>query len=264
MVMTLNDCMERINQTLNYPAVEYPDVSHYFDQAISELNSTLRIGIKPISHILKTGSFDVYTTPNAIAISESEVIAPIPVLEKAPDDISCYFDSTCDKFGIKKSGSFEYYDTVYGYVPTSATISSNVYKAVYYSKDSVFWSVYNADPNATLNLIDWLPFDVLILFIIPYVCNKFSIRDGGNGAIFREEFVQGFQQIQTSYDIPNTVYLPSVAGRKAYTEDIEACFAANKDINMYVPTRAIYDNMKIGNAVHPTYGEFYEGGGWGF
>lgn len=264
MIMTLNDCVERINQALNYPAVEYADVSHYFDQAISELNSTLRIGIKPISHILKTNNFDVYTAPNAIAISESEAMAPIPVLEKAPDDISYYFDIARNKFGIKKSDSFEYYDAVYSYVPTSTAVSNNVYKAVYYSKDSVFWSTYNTDPNATLNLIEWLPFDVIILFIIPYVCNKFSIRDGGNGAIFREEFVQGFQQIQTSYDIPNTVYLPSVAGRKAYTEDIVARLAANEGIDTHVPTRAIYDNMKVGNAIHPTYGGFYEGGGWGF
>lgn len=258
MVMTLNDCMERINQALDYPAVEYTDVSHYFDQAISELNSTLRIGIKPISYILKHYVPNVLTQANIVSLSSKpDSIAEYPNSSSVSNDTIVYFDTTERKFGIKRQRGYEYYDKVYGYVSATNT----TYEAVHVSMDITYWAEYNTDPLSAINLVDWLPVDVIILFIIPYVCNKFAIRDGGAGSIFREEFVQGFQQIQTSYDIPNTVNLASVAGKKAYTEDVESNIS---NLNIHIPTRAIYDSMKVGNAIHPTYGGFYEGGGWGF
>lgn len=259
MVFTLSDCIERINQALDYPAVEYADISHYFDQAISELNSTLRIGIKPISYILKHYKADLYRAGNIVAITEFEATSPIPTEET--DGYNCYYDAEQRKFGIRKSGGFEFYSSVYAYIPNNTSLEVRTYKAVYFSEGNVYWGVYDADPINTLDLTEWLPIDVIILFVIPYVCNKFAIRDGGGGSIFREEFVQGFQQIQTSYDIPNFVNLVTVAGKKAYNEDVELNI---KDLNVNVPTRAIYDDMKIGNAIHPTYGGFYEGGGWGF
>ena len=260
MVMTLNDCMERINQALDYPAVEYTDVSHYFDQAISELNSTLRIGIKPISYILTHYSPNVLKNPNVVAlpVSFSNEI-PSYVFEGVPSDCTYYFDTERKMFGLKTGTEFVYYNKIYGYSVSS--VPSRVYESVYLSEGVVYWAEYNTDPLSAINLVEWLPVDVIILFVIPYVCNKFAIRDGGAGSIFREEFVQGFQQIQTSYDIPNTVNLVSVAGKKAYTEDVESNIS---NLNINIPTRAIYDSMKIGNAIPPTYGGFYEGGGWGF
>ena len=259
MVLTLSDCIERINQALDYPAVEYTDISHYFDQAISELNSTLRIGIKPISHILKYYKADIYKAGNVVAITESEAMSKIPT--EATDGINYYYDSTTRRFGIRKNDGFEFYSSIYAYIPNNTSLEVRTYKAVYFSENNIYWGVYDADPVNTLDLTEWLPVDVIILFVIPYVCNKFAIRGGGSGSIFREEFVQGFQQIQTSYDIPNFVNLVTVAGKKAYNEDVEFNI---KNLNVNVPVRAIYDNMKIGNAVQPEYGGMYDGGGWGF
>lgn len=262
MVLTLSDCIERINQALDYPAVEYTDISHYFDQAISELNSTLRIGIRPISHILNHHKADIYKAGNIVAISESEATANIPT--KETEGLNYYYDPTTRRFGIRKGNDFEFYSSIYAYVPNNTSLEVKTYKAVYFSEDNVYWGVYDADPVNTLDLTEWLPVDVIILFVIPYVCNKFAIRDGGSGSIFREEFVQGFQQIQTSYDIPNFVRLTNVAGRKAYNEDVEFHIKNMQFFDVTVPTRAIYDDMKIGNAVHPNYGGMYDGGGWGF
>ena len=265
MTMTLSDCIERINQALDYPAVEYADISHYFDQAISELNSTLRIGIKPISYILKNYTSDV-KPENTVMISSSE-LSNIQSFQNA-DAIdgtytkSYYYDIDKRQFGIKNSaGKYVYYNDIYGCVVYADSPKVDTYRAVVLTATTVYWAAYNTDSLNTLDLTEWLPVDVIILFLIPYVCNKFSIRDGGIGNVFREEFTQGFQQIQTSYDIPNYVNLVSVAGKKAYTEDVNANL---ENLNINVPTRAIYDSMKIGNAIHPTYGGFYEGGGWGF
>ena len=264
MVFTLSDCIERINQALDYPAVEYADISHYFDQAISELNSTLRIGIRPISYILKHYKADIYRAGNIIALSEAETYTNIPVLTEDPESGNCYYNSDTKLFGIRKSGVFEYYEDVYGYIPDNSTLDVKTFKAVYFSESSVCWTTYNTDPINTLDLTEWLPMDVLILFVIPYVCNKYMLRSGGIGSVFREEFVQGFQQIQTSYDIPNFVNLVSVAGKKAYSEDVELHIKDMQLFNITVPTRAIYDDMKIGNAIQPEYGGMYDGGGWGF
>ena len=176
MIFTLDNCMSRINQVLNYPMLEYTDIQHYFDQAISELNTTLRVGIKPLSAIVQ---------------------------EHAHNSIEDY---------------------------------------------------------SSVNLTDYFPIDVINLYLIPYVCFKFTVRNGGDGSIFVDEFTQGFQQIQTSYDIPNFVVLSEQAGKLAYAADVEENLS---NLNIKIPTRAIYDSMKIGDSFMPTYGGMYDNGGWG-
>lgn len=262
MTLTLSDCMERINQALDYPAVEYSDISHFFDQAIAELNSALRIGIKPISYILKHYVPNILKESNAISISEAESKSSIPAYtaNTLPNDCKYYFDTERKQFGLKRDSDFTYYNKIYGYI-SDYSVKARTFASTYYTSEMILWTEYNTDPLLSIDLTNWLPVDVIILFIIPYVCHKFRLREGGEGNIFREEFVQGFQQIQTSYDIPNTVPLISVAGKTAYIEDVETNI---NNFNIEVPVRAIYDSMKIGNAVKPVYGGFYESGGWGF
>jgi hypothetical protein len=60
--------------------------------------------------------------------------------------------------------------------------------------------------------------------------------------------------------VPNVVKLYTVAGNKAYAQDIET-HASN--LNVEVPTKAIFVNMRIKDSTLPQYGGFYEAGGWG-
>lgn len=263
MTFTLSDCIERINQALDYPAIGYTDISHYFDQAISELNTTLRIGLKPISQLLTENEFSLNTMPNVVALDKYPTSAEADLIPRAnfePENSTYYYNTSTKKYGLKIDSVWKYYDRLYAIYSDSTTYSTHVFISAYYSDDSVMWVPYAYDALTSLDLTNYLPVDVIILFIIPYVCYKFTIRDGGNGALFREEFAQGFQQIQTSYDIPNTVHLATVAHLKAYTSDVNEHI---DNLNVLVPLRAIYDSMKIGNAVMPEYGGFYESGGWG-
>lgn len=264
MTLTLSNCIERINQALDYPALEYADISHYFDQAIAELNSTLRIGIKPVTQLLAENAFELGKLANLVALDKEPTSLTedyIPVsIEKADESSKpYYYDTITSKYGIKKNGTWSYHSELYGFV-NDPGLESQVYTSSWISDAIVMWVPYDTSPLHRLDLTDYLPSDIVILFMIPYICYKYTIRDGGEGAIFREEFMEGFQQIQTSYDIPNTVSLVKMAGKKAYATDVQENI---KNLNVTVPTRAIYDTMKIGNAIMPTYGGFYEDGGWG-
>ena len=262
MTLTLSDCIERINQALDYPALEYADISHYFDQAIAELNTTLRIGLRPVTQLLADNEFDIGKHANIIALDRAPTSAEadyIPRHASAPSDSDYYYDTVKAQFGIKKPDGWHYFFEIYGYV-NDFTLDNRLYVSTYYSDELVMWVPFNDDPLTRLDLTVYLPVDVIILFMIPYICYKYTIRDGGDGQLFREEFMEGFQQIQTSYDIPNTVSLVKMAGKKAYVTDVQENIGY---FNVTIPTRALYATMKIGNAVMPTYGGFYEDGGWG-
>lgn len=261
MTLTLSDCIERINQALDYPALEYNDISHYFDQAISELNSTLRIGLRPITQLLAESEFVLNGMPNVVALDSYPTSANlIPCYDAEVDAASnsYYYNTYKQLYGVKIANKWNYYNTLYAICNDEP--GTNIFTAAYYNDELVMWTGYEYNATDALDLTEYLPVDVIILFIIPYVCFKFTVRDGGDGQLFREEFIQGFQQIQTSYDIPNTVRLATVAGKKAYTEDVKSHV---DNLNVMVPVRAIYDSMKIGNAIMPEYGGFYENGGWG-
>ena len=113
--------------------------------------------------------------------------------------------------------------------------------------------------NEDLVLTNYLPTNWIILFLIPYVCYKYSIREGMDPGVFSEELTQCFQQLQESYDVRETVRLSDVAGKFAYTKQVEENLP---DLNKEVPTRAIYDSMKVRRAINATYRDFYDGG-WG-
>jgi hypothetical protein len=110
-----------------------------------------------------------------------------------------------------------------------------------------------------VDLCEYMPLDWWILFVIPYVCFKFAVRNGDDGALYSTEFSEGLQQLQTCYDVPNFVVLSEVAGDPVYTEIVQA----NLDtLSVKIPTKAIKNSMRIGNAIAPVFGNLYDVGGW--
>lgn len=265
-MFTLSNCITRINQILNYPAISYDDVSHFFDQAISELNTTFKIGIPLISEIVSANQFNIQELPNLVLIREAPTGGasdiPIAVAPNFPDVTKVYYEATENKFYKfnNLTMQWEAFDTVYGiYIDDS--FQRFLYQTIPLPATGfAMWTPIDEAYISDFDLVWYLPMDFIILFLIPYVCFKFSVRDGNSGELYNEEWTQGWQQLQTSYDVPHFVKLSTVAHLPAYTNFVKN----NPDkLNTTIPTRAIYDSMKIGSSILPSYGGFYEGGGWG-
>ena len=255
MKFTILECVTRLNQILNYPSLTYGDVSHFFDQAISEINSELHIGLRPISEIYKNSSFRFEDLEHFIML-ENAPLPNIPTDETAPVYIK---------------------DGVIYYTKNDKTVStSKLYALVSKFEDgaivnqmwhtvlvntSAYWTPYTVITDDNVDLLEYLPFDWIVLFLIPYVCFKYAIRDGDSGASYAEDFSNGFQQLRNSYDIPHNVILSQQAGKIAYKQDVEKYLP---NLNTLVPTRAIYEDMKIPRNIQAQYGSVYDRGGWGF
>ena len=265
-MFTLSDCITRINQILNYPSITYTDISHFFDQAISELNTSLKIGLPLVSQMVDENRINVQTLPNVTLLKTqpSGSAGEIPSGDETTftDFDKIYYHTTTGKVCKYDSilQKWVSYDKVYGiyineyndrilYVTTTLPVSG-----------FAIWTPVVEDRMNDFDLKTYLPMDWIVLFLIPYVCFKTAVRDGSNGALYNEEYVQGFQQLQNSYDIPNFVDLVKVAHLPAYRPLVKENITA---LNKKVPTRAIYDSMKIGNAIMPEYGGFNARGGWG-
>lgn len=267
MKYTLNDCLARINQVLNYPSISYEDVYHFFDQAISELNTTLRVSLPSVSEMREEHTFNVTEQDSLIRLttlpSNSEVIAHYTSFSDLPaEGTGAYVcgNAFSEKAFYKWDGAeWVLVDKLYGiYVDAEGALRT--YLAVPITKTVAVWVAVDDAHIEEFDLTEYLPIDWWTLFIIPYVCFKFSVRNGDSGDLFVDEFTQGFQQLQSSYNVPNTVQLCTVAGRPAYSKIVK-----NNLHNLLasVPTRAIYDSMKVGNGIQPVFGVFYETGGWG-
>lgn len=266
-MFTLSDCVTRINQILNYPAYTYADISHFFDQAISELNTTFKIGLPLVSEMVDENRLDIQNIPNVTLLKTlpSGGATEIPTVTSEdgltdPDKIY-YNTTTCKfcKYNVHLQ-TWASYDKIYG-VYIDNTTARTIYAAVPFPVAGyAMWSPVDENRLNDFDLNTYLPMDWLILFVIPYVCFKANVRDGGNGALYNEEYIQGFQQLQTSYDVPNFVELSKVAHLPAYTHTVKDNITA---LHSYIPTRAVYDSMKIGNSVLPTYGRLNSRGGWG-
>lgn len=265
-MFTLSDCITRINQILNYPAFTYTDISHFFDQAISELNSTFRIGMPLVSQMISEQAIRVQDKPNLVVLaSEPTGTAsdiPAGTIESFTDTSKTYYntsDNKLYKYSILTE-QWDAYDKMYGlYAPIGSP------RAVYETlsvplANQAIWVKLDEKRLNDIDLTVYMPEDWVILFLIPYVCFKATMRDGGNGALYSEEFVQGFQQLQTSYDVPNKVLLSRVAHLPAYTAIVKSHLS---NLAIEVPTRAVYPDMKIGNSIMPSYGGFNSRGGWG-
>lgn len=262
MKFTISDCVERLNQILNYPSVQYTDVSHFFDQAISEINSELHTGLRPISELYKKASFKLEDLKEVIVLDKTP--ATIPVYATYPENPTDSVFCVDNKIYYKKGSSTDYTETVqlYGIVSKheEGKVINLVYKT-YIVGGTAMWIAHESLPENNLNLLDYLPYDWIVLFLIPYVCFKYAIRDGDSGASYAEDFGNGFQQLRNSYDIPHSVVLAQQAGKVAYKQDVEERLP---NINTIVPTRAIYEDMKIPRNIQAQYGSVFDRGGWGF
>lgn len=266
MKFTIDDCISRINQVLNYPSLTYGDVYHFFDQAISELNTSLRIALPSVTEMLDEHTFNITEHENVIRLTTlpgaSDCVTHYQTEDELPTDGSVKAAYVCKQFGNRAfyvfDGSWRKVDKLYAiYVNGSAY---DAFVAVPLSSTMAVWAPTNVKTVTEFDLVEYMPLDWWILFMIPYVCFKFAVRNGDSGELFRDEFTQGFQQLQTSYTVPNTVKLYTVAGRSAYKNDVES-YASN--LNTDVPTRAIYSYMRLKDSTMPIYGGFYETGGWG-
>lgn len=253
--MKLADCIQHVNQVLNFPSLAYTDMSHFFDQAIAELNTTLRVDIPLVSDMISQLRTDYLGSPDAIVLDTMPNVN-IPI----NSDSSPYWYSTEDgKFHVY--GSETVHDKLYGvYMPDFDT--RHVFQTAVFSDNMVVWVEIDVNALPDIDLSIWLPDEWVVLFVIPYVCSKCSARDGGDSALYVEEYTQGFQQLQTSYRIPNKVELARVAGKEAYTPDVKRA-VADGTLNAVVRTKAIYPEMKINTVENAVYGGMYENGGWG-
>jgi hypothetical protein len=264
MKYTLANCINAINQILNYPSVDYSDISHFFDQAIAELNTSLHIGLRPMSEIYKSSTFKIESLGDFVMFNE----APTPDITK---------DETADVYlKVDESGSYIYYKYDDSYKRTkklfgiyaryvtddknkpTGQIQREIYQTIILG-EKAYWTPYEYMPDVEVNLIDYMPYNWITLFLIPYVCFKFAVRNGDSGALYADELTQGFQQLQTSYDIPCFSNLKDNADKVAYTKDVEEHLP---NININIPTRAIYENMLTDRKFYATYGSMYDNGGW--
>lgn len=271
MKFTLNDCMSRINQALNYPAVAYGDISHFFDQAIAELNTSLKIALPSVTEMRAEHTFKVTLDGNIVRLKElptSNTTLPhnigAPTLAPKEDTLFgvyvCSDDFSNRKFYKWDGTSWAATDALYGiYVDNGGALTT--YVAVPITTAIAVWAPVEQSHVTDFDLAEYLPLDWWTLFIIPYVCFKFSVRNGDSGELFADEFTQGFQQLQSSYNVPNAVRLSAVAGKPAYAELVKQHLAQLGTTMVF--TRAIYEDMRVGNGIASVYGGFYENGGWG-
>lgn len=268
MKFTISDCISRINQALNYPAITYEDVSHFFDQAIVELNTSLRIALPTVSEMRDEHTYRISDSPNAVIISSNLSNNLIPSTSTVPTEVPAadsskvvYYNGSVRPYDnslyIFKNGGWFPTREAYGIVPGS----DEGYEAISVGFQQAVWTPISIHCIKEFSLTDYLPTDWIILFIIPYVCFKFAVRNGDSGALFSDEFTQGFQQLQTSYNVPNSVTLSSVAHYPAYSKQVEKNL---NNLNIRVPTRAIINDMLVPNGIRPINGVgAHDVGGWG-
>lgn len=266
MKFTLDNCLSRINQILNYPSVAYEDISHYFDQAIEELNTTLRIALPTVSEMVSDNTFNIYSKENLVRLGPAVPanIVSIPSVEELDAHVDVGHAYVCDR-DFSKRKFYKYtgtewipFDKLYGI--SVDRDKTTAYLAVPITMYYATWVPIPVDNVEAFDLTEYLPMSWWTLFVIPYVCFKFSVRNGDSGELFVDEFTQGFQQLQSSYDVPNTVCVKDVAGLPAYSKVVEAHL---NNMLAHVPTRAIFDSMRVGTGIQSVFGGFYETGGWG-
>jgi hypothetical protein len=258
MEFTLNNCISRINQALNYPSLAYEDVYHFFDQAIHELNSSLKIALPALTEIVDENSTHIEDRMDLVSLEPMR-----GAMQFAKDTLYGTYKYAPElgefPFVVVKDEVETRVEGLYGYLVDKTTYTVKYYATVVLGGDA-YWQLAENDETPDINLIEYLPFEWWTLFVIPYVCSKWAVRNGDESSHFVDEYVQGFQQLQNSYNVPNRVELSAVAGRHAYKKLVASNLA---NLRTSVFTRAIYEDMKVGNGIAPIYGGFYETGGWG-
>lgn len=267
MKFTLNDCMKRINQILNYPSVAYEDISHFFDHAIAELNTILKIAIPSVSEMISNNTLDTSLQENTVLLTARPTntvsipyVSTIPTEAPGPEQANyVYYSANASmldrKFYVWNGSEWNPYDTLYGVLFEGAQKTAYVATPI---GIAAYWVETPIKRTLDFDLCEYMTMDWWTLFIIPYVCFKFAVRNGDGGELYQTEFTQGLQQLQTSYDVPNFVTLQEIAGNPVYTEIVKNNLA---NLSQKTPVRAITDSMRVGNAI----GAIFENsmiGGW--
>lgn len=271
MKYTLNDCIARVNQVLNYPSLSYEDIYHFFDQAIAELNTSLHTAIPNVSEMVSEHTFTISERGDVVRLTSrpGNCSAIAHYTEKPTEKIDGvdHVYVCNDKFFERqfyKWNGVEWVETPRLYAMFvdygSTDVTKLAYSAVAISTKLAVWVPVDYENIEEFDLQMYIPTEWWTLFIIPYVCFKFAVRNGDNGELFSDEFTQGFQQLQSSYHVPSSVVLRDVAGNPAYVELVKENIA---NLTLKVNTRAITKSMKVGTSIGATYGGFYESGGWG-
>lgn len=269
MKFTLSDCIQRINQILNYPSVAYEDISHFFDHAIAELNTILRTAIPSVSEMVLNNTIDTSLQQNTVLLNaRPNNTNTIPHTDSVPTEAPAegepeqlYYTSDASMinraFYVWTGSEWRAHESLYGVVFEDAK------KYTYLSTPIGLRAYWVEIPNThriEFDLCDYMTIDWWTLFVIPYVCFKFAVRNGDGGELYQTEFTQGLQQLQTCYDVPNFVRLSDVAGVPAYTELVKQNL---NNLSVCVPTRAVTDRMRVGNAIQAVFGNMFDAGGWG-
>lgn len=252
--MKLSKCLTYINTALNYPALTYLDINLFFDIAISELNTTLHTSIPSVSFMTEEFRQRVSKVEVNKVILKTDPALTNYIIPTDPENplengIQAYYSGSTHKFYILDSYLQEYteYDIIKAIFINTAGI--HLYQAVNYGSEAA-WAEVPMDNLYECDLDDYLPDDWVLLWLIPYVCYKYTVRDGGTAQTFAEELSQGFQQLQETYDVPDKVILATVADKKAYLELVEKALQNEApNLNVLVPTRAIYESMKHSRAI---------------
>lgn len=228
--MTLSETLSNINLALNYPALTYEDIKLYFDMAIAELNTTLHTSLPTVSTMIT--EFRQYSSKPCEKVLNT--------------------DPETNNYGVSDSSDI-----------TTGTVGIYIrdgipekYICVQYGT-SKYWVKYETIDSCDIS--EYLPDDWVLLWLIPYVCFKYTVRDGGTAQTFAEELQQGFQQLQETYDVPAKVTLATYADKLAYHNLVEKKLP---NLDIMVGTRAIYENMKHDRSLNAIYSNMFDRGGF--
>lgn len=269
--MKLSTCLEYINKALNFPSIEYNDVSLFFNMAITELNTTLHTSIPLIEKQYETFKHYLSKKNSSVILSKDPTVDPeIYSVESVPEEhlvnesdgmfINIIYNQNNYMFYIwnDKLGAYKNVgDSAIGIFLENGTAKYFIAEVL---GGSVYWTTYDLEANQDYDLDEYICDDWVILWLIPYVCFKYTVRDGGTAQTFAEELTQGFQQLQETYDIPSSVLLATYADRLAYRETVEHKLP---NLNVKVPTLAIYEEMKHARNINAKFSSMYDRGGFG-
>lgn len=256
--MKLQQSLNYINQALNYPALNYEDISLFFDAAIAELNTTLHTNIPTISKMID--EFKQYMSKNItkVLITGVDPSVNYEIPSSTVQTSNYYYNPSDKKFYVLNvaTGAYTAHDNLYGTYLRNGV--PETYEAIVYGQQAS-WQITDVLNVQDCELSYYLPEEWVLLWLIPYVCFKYTVRDGGTASTFAEELTQGFQQLQETYDVPEKVVLATVADKKAYMDLVKENLP---NLNVVVKTRAIYENMKHNRALNAVYGSMYDRGGF--
>lgn len=262
-MFTANKFTEYVNHALNYPAIQFDDIRPFLDQAISEINTELHTSIVDVDTMERAAKEAITSSPNIIMITKEETSKPIPTTSRGPDGTTnaYYFSADDNAYFVYDMdlGIFDRYTELYGVVIENGT--PTIYTAGQVLATSIrYWYLDKMYSISDIDLENYFTSDWIKLFLVPYVAYKYSVRDGDTGRLFNEEFVQGFNQLRKSYNVPFQVILSTVADKFAYREDVTHHLPK---LNIWNVTRAITQDMKNPMNVNAERIDFYDTGGFG-